>query len=288
MKFISFQAEKGSIEWGFVDHEEVVQCTNMNNAYPTLLSLIEAGDVAVQEIQELIGSSNAPRYALSEIKISVPFYPKKNVLCVGKNYREHALEMSNQDPKAIPEHPVLFTKPCSSIIEHKSSIHSYPELTQQLDYEGELAIIIGKRGINISKDDAMNYIFGYSILNDVTARDLQKKHQQFFKGKSLDTFAPFGPIVIHHTAITNPQDLKIKTYVNDDLRQNGSTKDMIFSIPKLIEVISAGMSLEPGDIIATGTPSGVGNGFNPPRFLKAGDRVRIEIEGIGLLENKVV
>lgn len=288
MKLISFQNEKGSFEWGFVEHDVVIQCTNLNSAYPTLLSLIEAGEEAAQEILAAIVNSDAPRYSLSEIKICAPFYPKKNILCVGKNYKEHALEMSNQDPKAIPEFPVLFTKPYTSIIEHKGLIHSYPELTQHLDYEGELVVIIGKRGINISQADAMNYVFGYSIMNDVTARDLQKKHQQYFKGKSLDTFAPFGPVVVHHSAISNPQDLKIKTYVNDELRQNGTTRDMIFSIPKLIEVISAGMSLEPGDIIATGTPSGVGNGFKPPKFLNAGDSVRIEIEGVGILENKVI
>jgi 2-keto-4-pentenoate hydratase/2-oxohepta-3-ene-1,7-dioic acid hydratase in catechol pathway len=288
MKFISFQVDEGSIEWGIVDGEEVVQCTNLSSSYPNLLSVIEAGSEAVQEVKELIQSSDASRYSLSDTKVSVPFYPKKNVLCVGKNYKDHVLEMSNQDLKAVPEHPVLFTKPYTTIIEHLGSIQSYPELTQQLDYEGELAIIIGKKGINITKAEAMDYIFGYSIINDVTARDLQKRHQQFFKGKSLDTFAPFGPVIVHHSAITNPQELKIKTYVNDDLRQNGSTKDMIFSIPELIEVISAGMRLEPGDIIATGTPSGVGNGFKPPIFMKAGDRVRIEIETIGLLENKVI
>jgi 2-keto-4-pentenoate hydratase/2-oxohepta-3-ene-1,7-dioic acid hydratase in catechol pathway len=288
MKFISFEIKEDSTQWGIVQQDEVIQCSENYASYPSLLSLIEAGPKALQEIQDGLADKNFPRYALSEVKVKAPYYPRKNIICVGKNYKEHALEMSNQDPQAIPKFPVLFTKPYTSIIEHKGSIHSYPDITQELDYEGELAVIIGKKGCNIRKEEALNYIFGYSIVNDVTARDLQKQHQQFFKGKSMDTFAPFGPAIVHHSVVPNPQDLQIKTFVNDEERQNGSTRDMIFSIAELIEVISRGMTLEPGDIIATGTPSGVGKGYNPPKFLKAGDSVSIQIDGIGNLENKVI
>jgi 2-keto-4-pentenoate hydratase/2-oxohepta-3-ene-1,7-dioic acid hydratase in catechol pathway len=288
MKFISFRIEEGPIQWGIVQHDEVIQCFSRHVSYPSLLSLIEAGPEALQEIQGGLAGKDLPRYALSEVKIQAPYYPKKNIICVGKNYKEHALEMSNQDPKAIPKFPVLFTKPYTSIIEHKGFVHSYPEITHELDYEGELAVIIGKKGSNIKKDEALEYIFGYSIMNDVTARDLQKRHQQFFKGKSLDTFAPFGPAIVHYSAVPDSQNLQIRTFVNGEVRQDGSTKDMIFSIAELIEVISQGMTLEPGDIIATGTPSGVGKGFNPPKFLKTGDVVRIEIEELGTLENKIM
>jgi 2-keto-4-pentenoate hydratase/2-oxohepta-3-ene-1,7-dioic acid hydratase in catechol pathway len=287
MKFISFETKDGSAQWGIVQKDEVIQCSG-KHGYSSLLSLIEAGPEALTEIQAGLASHDYPHYALSEVKIEAPYYPRKNMICVGKNYKEHALEMADGNSQAIPEFPVLFTKPYTSIIEHKGSIHSYPEVTQELDYEGELAIIIGKKGLNIRKEEALDYIFGYSIVNDVSARDLQKQHQQFFKGKSLDTFAPFGPAIVHHSVVSNPQELQIKTFVNDEERQNASTKDMLFSIAEIIEVVSRGMTLEPGDIIATGTPSGVGKGFKPPKFLKAGDTVRIEISGIGRLENKVI
>jgi 2-keto-4-pentenoate hydratase/2-oxohepta-3-ene-1,7-dioic acid hydratase in catechol pathway len=288
MKFITFETKDGLTQWGMVQQDGLIQCLGKQQPYSSLLSLIEGGPQALSEIQSGLANKDLPLYNLSEVKIKAPYYPRKNIVCVGKNYKEHALEMSDQDYQAIPEFPVLFTKPYSSIIEHKGSVHSYPEITQELDYEGELAIIIGKKGINISKEEAHEYIFGYSIINDISARDLQKQHLQFFKGKSLDTFAPFGPVIVHRSAVPNPQDLQIKTFVNDEERQNASTKDMLFSIAEIIEVISRGMTVEPGDIIATGTPSGVGKGFKPPKFLKAGDTVRIEIDGIGRLENKVI
>jgi 2-keto-4-pentenoate hydratase/2-oxohepta-3-ene-1,7-dioic acid hydratase in catechol pathway len=288
MKFISFETKDGSTQWGIVQQDEVIQCSGKNASFSSLLALIEAGPEALSEIQAELASHDSPRYALSDVKIKAPYYPRKNILCVGKNYKEHALEMVDEGSEAIPEFPVLFTKPYTSIIEHKGSIHSYPEFTEELDYEGELAIIIGKKGLNIRKEEAFEYIFGYSIMNDVSARDLQKQHQQFFKGKSLDTFAPFGPTIVHHSVVENPQDLQIKTFVNNEERQNASTKDMLYPIAEIIEVFSRGMTLEPGDVIATGTPSGVGKGFKPPKFLKAGDTVRIEIGGIGCLENKVI
>lgn len=305
MKFVSFQLNKSALQnenhtttsaerfsastlhWGVLEGEQVRQLSHLEDVESNLLHLIEAGEVAIQRINQLIQQDKGILLTLNDIKVMAPFLPKKNIICVGKNYEEHALEMSNQDRSAIPEFPVLFTKPYTAIVEHQGVIKSYPELTQELDYEGELVIVIGKKGTNITKEAASQYIFGYSILNDVTARDLQKNHKQFFKGKSLDTFAPFGPYVVHHTAIADPQQLGIKTYVNDELRQNGSTKDMIFNIAQLIEVISSGMTLEPGDMIATGTPSGVGKGFKPPRYIRSGDQITIEIEQIGRLINIV-
>jgi 2-keto-4-pentenoate hydratase/2-oxohepta-3-ene-1,7-dioic acid hydratase in catechol pathway len=187
----------------------------------------------------------------------------------------------------IPKHVLLFTKAPTSVIGHKDEIDPHLHITKELDYEGELAVVIGKKGKQINEEDAMDYVFGYTIVNDVTARNLQKQHTQYFLGKSLDTSCPIGPYLVHKSAIENPYDLKIKTSVNNEIRQDGNTKDMIFSIEHIISTISQGTTLEPGDIIATGTPAGVGNGFQPPKYLQPGDIIEIEVEGIGVLENRI-
>lgn len=288
MQFISYQLSEGSIAWGLLEKDEILELSTVDEGYPSLLSLIEAGDKGVEEVANWMKNNTLIRHKLSDVQVKAPLSPKKNIICVGKNYREHVAEMAQGGKADVPTHTVFFTKPYTSIIADGEEVQSYPQITQKLDYEGELVIIIGKQGINISKEEAMDYVFGYSIMNDVSARDLQKQHMQFFKGKSLDTFAPFGPVIVHQSQIADPQNLSIKTYVNDELRQNGNTKDMIFPIAEIIEVISSGMTLEPGDMIATGTPSGVGSGFNPPKFIKAGDTVTIEIESIGTLKNKIV
>lgn len=288
MQFISYQTAENSEAWGLLENGEIIELSSVSG-YPTLLSFIEGGEEALAQVDTWRKSNELKKHQLADVRVKAPLYPRKNILCVGKNYLEHVVEMAQADnQKEAPKYTVFFTKPYTSIIAHEEGVQSYPELTQMLDYEGELAVIIGKRGMNIPREEALDYVFGYTIMNDISARDLQRQHMQFFKGKSLDTFAPLGPVITHHSAISDPQNLSIKTFVNDELRQNGNTKDMIFSIAEIIEVISAGMTLEPGDIIATGTPSGVGNGFNPPKFLKAGDIVRIEIEGIGTLSNKIV
>lgn len=230
---------------------------------------------------------------LSLVKLLAPLpRPTGAIMCIGKNYADHVREVDSWKVAPgiaapdIPKHPIVFTKAPQSVIGHKDAI-SYPStISSQVDYEAELAVIIGKEGRDIKKDSAMSYIFGYTILNDVTARDLQKQHQQWFLGKSCDTFCPMGPCIVPASNI-NGQDLQIQCWVNGELRQNGRTSQMIFSIPELIEVISAGITLQPGDIIATGTPSGVGSGFNPPKHLMPGDTVRISIEGVGVLENCV-
>ncbi|TLS37874.1 fumarylacetoacetate hydrolase family protein [Pseudalkalibacillus caeni] len=226
------------------------------------------------------------RYSMDEIILRSPIpKPIKNIFCVGKNYAAHAIEMGSEAD--IPDFPIIFTKPPTCVIATHESIYSHPNVTTQLDYEGELAVVIGKKGRAISKENALDYVFGYTIINDVSARDLQKRHKQFFMGKSLDTSCPMGPVILHKSAVNDPHNLSIVTRVNGEVRQNGNTKDFIFDIPELLEVISQAMTLEPGDIIATGTPSGVGKGFKPPRFLKPGDRVEITIEGLGTLVNTV-
>ncbi|WP_322027816.1 fumarylacetoacetate hydrolase family protein [Burkholderia sp. BCC1977] len=218
-------------------------------------------------------------------------HPRRNIFCVGKNYSEHAKEFnrsgfdasSNSD---MPEHPVLFTKPASTIVGPGASIPNHSKVTSQLDYEVELAVIIGKGGVGITEEAAMSHVWGYTIVNDVTARDLQKMHRQWFLGKSLDGFCPMGPYAVTADEIDG-RDLDIKCWVNDELRQNSNTAQLIFDIPRLIATISAGIALQPGDIIATGTPAGVGIGFTPPRFLTSGDRLRLFVSGIGELHNTI-
>jgi 2-keto-4-pentenoate hydratase/2-oxohepta-3-ene-1,7-dioic acid hydratase in catechol pathway len=196
---------------------------------------------------------------------------------------EHAKERGAD----VPTVPVFFTKPPSAVVGHQAGVVSWP-VTQNLDYEVELAVVIGKRGRDIPKARAYDHVFGYTILNDITARDLQKKHTQWFKGKSLDTFAPMGPWIVHKSALPDPHSLRIALRVNGETRQEANTRDMIFRIEDLIETLSIGMALEPGDIIATGTPSGVAAGMEPPLWLKVGDIVEAEVEGIGVLRSRIV
>lgn len=208
--------------------------------------------------------------------------PRKNIMCMGRNYAEHARE-SRVPP---PDVPVFFTKPPTTVIGPGTAIRPHP-VTSALDYEVELAAVIGRRGRNIHAAKALDYVFGYTILIDVTARDLQRRHQQWFKGKSLDTFAPMGPWIVARSAIPDPQALRIGLRVNGETRQQSWTSMMLFSVAQLIETLSAGMTLEPGDILATGTPEGVGAGFDPPKWLQPGDVIEAEIERIGVLRVRV-
>ncbi|MGD7052689.1 fumarylacetoacetate hydrolase family protein [Sutcliffiella horikoshii] len=258
----------------------------------TLLKGIEIGEDFVHTVDNLrdwvFTQRNSKDYfiPMKEVRLLAPIQrPRKNIFCVGKNYREHVMEMGTEED--IPEHIMIFTKAPTSVIGPDENIPLHEEVTCQLDYEGELAIVIGKAGKGIAKENVMDYIFGYTIVNDVTARDLQKRHKQFFLGKSLDGTCPMGPIIVHKSAIDNPQCLKVKTLVNGEVRQFASTEQMIFSIPEIVATISKGMTLEPGDIIATGTPAGVGKGFDPPRFLTGGDLVEVCVEKIGTLRNMV-
>ncbi|MBM7717416.1 2-keto-4-pentenoate hydratase/2-oxohepta-3-ene-1,7-dioic acid hydratase in catechol pathway [Bacillus thermophilus] len=229
---------------------------------------------------------NEYQLPLEDVKWLPPIpKPWKNIMCVGKNYRDHAIEMGSEAD--IPKHMIVFTKAPTTVIGHKDSIEAHEELTNELDYEGELAVVIGKQGRNIAEADALDYVFGYTIVNDITARDLQVRHKQYFLGKSLDSSCPMGPWIVHHSEIKNPNGLNIQTRVNGEIRQNSNTEHFIFPIEEIIATLSQGMTLEPGDIIATGTPSGVGKGFKPPRLLSKGDEVEIYVEGIGKLNNTV-
>jgi 2-keto-4-pentenoate hydratase/2-oxohepta-3-ene-1,7-dioic acid hydratase in catechol pathway len=214
--------------------------------------------------------------------------PRKNVVCLGINYQEHIDEgaRARQITVNTPEAPVYFTKPATAVIGHQGKVIHH-KATERLDYEAELAVVIGKKGKDIPKDKAHDYIFGYTICLDMTARDLQRRHGQWFKGKALDTFCPLGPAIVHKSALPDPHSLRLLCRVNGEVMQDGNTRDMIFDIPATIESLSAGMTLEPGDIISTGTPSGVGFARVPPLFLKPGDRVEAEVQGIGTLQVEI-
>lgn len=289
MYFVNYE-KNGASEIGVLtqDQQKIVPLPG------TMLEFIKAGDEAIARAGELLKKAEAeadfPFVTLSEVKILAPIpRPAKNIFCIGKNYREHAMEFDKtSDPNiAIPKFPVIFTKAVTTVIGPNDEIDSHSNVTSELDYEVELAVIIGKKGTHIPKEAAMDYVFGFTIINDVTARDLQKKHNQWFRGKSLDTFAPMGPYLVHKSSVERPDDLGISLKVNGELRQNANTRDLMFDIPTLIATISDGLTLEPGDIIATGTPAGVAMGFNPPKFLKPGDEMELSITGLGVLRNKV-
>jgi len=236
----------------------------------------------------------APRLALASVQLLAPIpLPARNIFCVGKNYAAHAREFQRSGFDAtstgqdIPKAPVIFTKAPSTVIGPEVSIPGHLDPTNSVDYEGELGVVIGRGGRGISRQAALGHVFGYTIINDVTARTLQQEHKQWFLGKSIDGFCPMGPVIVTADEIADPTRLKLRTWVNGELRQDASVSDLIFDIPTLIETISRGITLMPGDVIATGTPEGVGIGFKPPKYLQSGDRVNITIEPIGTLSNAV-
>jgi len=258
-----------------------------NNCPENMTDGISAGAQFIDYVQTVLNATTEDLFIpLSSVELLAPIpRPSKNIFCVGKNYVDHALELGSKED--IPKDILVFTKAPTTVTAHGRKIPLHHEVTESLDYEGELAIVIGKKGKGIKKEEALDYIFGYTIINDITARDLQFKHNQYFIGKSLDESCPIGPCIVHASALANPNQLDIVTKVNGEVRQSSNTEHFIFSIETIISELSKGMTLEPGDVISTGTPAGVGSGYKPPRFLKAGDRVEITIEGIGTLENKV-
>ena len=232
--------------------------------------------------------------ALAQVKLIAPLpRPRRNIFCVGKNYHAHAKEFAGSgfDSSAksggeIPSVPIIFSKVPESVIGTGEAIVIDPAVSSAIDYEVELAVVIGRGGKGIKTADAMRHVWGYTIINDVTARDWQSRHQQWHLGKSFDSFCPMGPWLVSADECDG-QATRVRCWVNGEERQDASTTDLIFDIPTLIETLSAGITLYPGDVIATGTPVGVGIGFKPPKYLKAGDVVRMEIDGIGVLENPV-
>lgn len=256
----------------------------------------EQARLGIQHLIELqaAGSALPPTdsaIALATVTLEAPLpRPRRNVFCVGKNYYDHAHEFSSSGfdssaaQGAVPKHPIVFSKVPESVIGPDNFIEYDPAVSEAIDYEVELAIIIGKTGRGITLENAMDYVWGYTIINDVTARDLQGRYSQWLIGKSQDTFCPMGPVAVSRDEI-DLANTGVRTWLNQELRQNSNTNLMIFDVPTIIATIAAGVTLLPGDIIATGTPAGVGIGFKPPKYMTKGDVVRCEIDGIGQLEN---
>lgn len=261
-----------------------------------------SADQAQQGIQHIIElqvagdelPATAGAVPLDTVVLEAPLpHPRRNVFCVGKNYYDHAHEFSNSGfdssaaQGAVPKHPIVFSKVPESVTGPGAFIEYDPDVSSAIDYEVELAIIIGKPGRGISVENALDHVWGYTIINDVTARDLQARYSQWLVGKSQDTFCPMGPVAVTRDDI-NLADTGVRTWVNDELRQDSNTGLLIFDVPIIIKTISEGLTLLAGDVIATGTPAGVGIGFKPPRYLGDGDVVRCEIDGIGRLENTLM
>jgi 2-keto-4-pentenoate hydratase/2-oxohepta-3-ene-1,7-dioic acid hydratase in catechol pathway len=253
------------------------------------LTVIEGGDPALNEIRLLMDDpklrgdrSVAPGYSLDKIEFLPATYPSK-ILAIGRNYFDHAIEGG----AAPPEAPLLFNKLPNSLSAHGASI-VLPGISEKVDYEAELAVIIGRRAKRVSEAAALDYVFGYTLINDVSARDLQYGDGQWTRGKGLDTFAPLGPFITTRDEIANVQALKVEGRLNGEVMQSSNTSKMIFQVAYLVSYLSQGMTLEPGDVIASGTPEGVGVFRKPPVLLKPGDVFEVEIEGLGTLRNRVV
>jgi 2-keto-4-pentenoate hydratase/2-oxohepta-3-ene-1,7-dioic acid hydratase in catechol pathway len=254
----------------------------------------------LRHVIKLVGEGTAaPEYgapvALERAKLAAPVGPlTKNVICVGKNYYDHAQEFARSgvdqsgDKQEVPADPVIFTKSTSSLADPLQKISAASDPTRTVDYEGEFGVVIGKRCKNVSRADALDVVFGYTIVNDVTARAVQQRHKQWFLGKSLDGSCPVGPWLVTRDEFGVPAEQELATFVNGERRQFAKLRDMIFDVPTFIETVTAYVPLEPGDLLATGTPAGVGIGFDPPRYLVAGDEVRVSVSGIGELVNPIV
>lgn len=282
--YVAYVGETGESRIGQLDFEEqLITPLSMKSGMPleTLYQVIELGNA------HLAMDTTIP---VSSVKLLAPL-SGRDVLAVGKNYAEHAKEFhksgyDSSDKNAQPSHPVIFTKRCTSIVPTGADIVLDPGFTSTLDYEGEIGVIIGKSGRHIGEEDAWKHVWGYTIINDVTAREVQRDHKQFYLGKSGDTYCPMGPIAVPASSL--PKQLRVQTFVNGEKRQDATTDDLIFTIPRLISTISLGQTIRSGDVIATGTPAGVGFGQDPPTYLQAGDVVEVSVTGLGTLRNKVV
>lgn len=278
------------------------------------LGVVDAEQGTVRDVTDLLGSTDLTEVIgrwddsrallgaglaslagrpLDSVTLRPPLRPARNVFCVGKNYRDHAREFGRSGydsptrSEEIPGKPVVFTKATTAVTGPYDDVDPHRGVTSELDYEGELGVIIGHGGRGIARGDAYAHVWGYTVVNDVTARDLQRDHKQWFLGKSLDTHCPMGPYAVSADEAGDVQTLEVETLVNGERRQLAPVKDLIFDIPALIETISAGITLLPGDVIATGTPAGVGIGFDPPRFLASGDVVEVSITRLGTLRNRI-
>lgn len=295
MRLVTY-ASNGAVGVGVLSEagESVTPFPALDPSLPdTMLGVVRGGTQALARARDTLAQGGAVELSLEDVTLLAPIpRPARNILCVGRNYRAHAAEFQRSGVDAtatrdeVPEFPIIFTKAPSTVIGPGEPVRVSLDPTASTDYEGELGVVIGRGGRGIGRDDAWDAVFGYTIINDVTARTLQTRHRQWFIGKSIDSFCPMGPCI----AVADEIDITragLITRVNGEVRQEGRIADLIFDIPTLIETLSATMTLESGDIIATGTPAGVGIGFDPPKYLAPGDVVSISIDGIGELTNPV-
>jgi len=310
MKFVSFSTTNfPRPHLGMIQDSEVLDVDLAAHALTIIgpdqmLELVEDYEKGKLVLQAILDKAAGRRFSevktfasigavhdVTEVQLAAPILrPRKNIVCLGLNYADHARESDEATGRSTTtlEAPIFFTKAPTTVNGPYGDIVIDPTVSEQVDWEAELAVIIGKKGKNIREEDALEYVFGYTVLNDVTARDLQSRHKQFFKGKSIDGYCPMGPWIITADEIADPQQLPIRLRVNGVTKQDSNTGMMIYSVRQIIAILSRGLTLEPGDIIATGTPSGVGFARKPPEFLKAGDIMETEIEGIGTMRNTVI
>ena len=290
MRLVTFTIASGSPRIGALDGDVVADIAAGDTALPgDMIDLIASWDL--KRVEAAVARS--PKMPLSDVRILPPLKVRKNVFAVGRNYHDHAQEFSRSgfdasEKQMIPQYPVVFTKAPTSVIGPEDAIVLANDPTGTTDYEGEMAVVIGRTCRRARREEALQYVFGWTIVNDVTARDLQQKHVQWFVGKSPDTFCPMGPCITTIDELRDIRSSSLRTTVNGELRQNATISDLIFDVESLIVTLSEVMTLDPGDVIATGTGVGVGIGFSPPRFLARGDVVEISIDGIGTLRNPVV
>jgi 2-keto-4-pentenoate hydratase/2-oxohepta-3-ene-1,7-dioic acid hydratase in catechol pathway len=282
---MTFRVDGGSRLGVLRDEDEVVEVSEPGD----MLSLIDAGEKGLDAVRSAMSSAKAKAHRLADLELLSPLpEPRGNVIAIGRNYQKHAEESARKEGYE-PQPPTVFTKAITSLTEPYADIAIDAAISDKIDWEAELAVVIGTRGANIKRADARPHVFGYTALNDVTARDIQNEWGgQYFKGKSLDRSCPTGPWIVTADEIKNPQRLAVRLRLNGEVKQDGNTADMIYSVDAIIEWVSRGMTLLPGAMIATGTPDGVGFWRTPSEILHPGDVMETEVEGIGTLRNRIV
>ena len=285
MRFVTFRQGDAARPGALVDDRVV----DLSAIAPDLVSLIQMGATGIERAREAARNTDGA-VALADVTLLAPLpRPRQNIICVGMNYVEHAYESARSRglPETLPPHPVFFTKAVTTV-NHPDGVVPYDaSISEQIDWEVELAVVIGQTAKDIPQERALDYVFGYTIVNDISARDLQNKHQQFFKGKSLDGSCPMGPAIVTADEVGDPHALRLTLRVNGETMQDSNTSDLIFNIPALLATLSRGQTLEAGDILSTGTPSGVGMGKSPQVWLRPGDAVEAEVEKLGVLRSRI-
>lgn len=304
MKLVTFQYEDKQSIGAYVDGDRVI---DLHESYKQMLrqegktrieekaqayvpstmeDFLRGGEDSMEAargvVDYVLKDAGGTVYEREQVKLLAPLHQPEKIICVGHNYREHILEMGRE----IPEYPVVFAKFANTIIGPEDDIPFYP-ISEQLDYEAEFVFVVGKEAKNVKEEDALDYVAGYSIANDVTYRDIQRRTLEWLQGKSVDGSAPIGPWIVTSDELQDPSGLAVTLKVNGEVRQQTNTENLVFTVPKLVAFLSNLMTLKPGDIILTGTPGGVGVAMDPPRFLKEGDVVTIDIDRVGTLENTV-